>query len=97
MKIKTYCKEIDMNDFMQMQFDPEQCMITFIGVPCTEKLFFPSRKTAFEFYFEVIEGLYCEKKVIDLDHIQISYGHLNISALKETISERINNYIPDEK
>ena len=96
MKIKTYCKEIDLDDFMQMQFDSEQSLITFIGVQYTEKLHFPSRETAFEFYFEVIEGLYCEKKVIDLD-IQVSYGHLNISALKETISERINNYIPDEE
>ena len=97
MKIKTYCKEIDLDDFMQMQFDSEQSLITFIGVQYTEKLHFPSRETAFEFYFEVIEGLYCEKTVIDLDHIQVSYGHLNISALKETISERINNYIHDEK
>ena len=97
MKIKTYCKEIDMNDFMQMQFDPEQCMITFIGVPCTEKLFFPSRKTAFEFYFEVIEALYCGKKTVDLDHIQVSYGHVDISALKEIITERINNHEPDEE
>ena len=97
MKIKTYCKDIELDDFMQMQFDSEQSLITFIGVQYTEKLHFPSRETAFEFYFEVIEGLYCEKKVIDLDHIQVSYGHLNISALKETISERINNYIPDEE
>ena len=96
MKIRTYCKEIDLDDFMQLQFDPQQSMITFIGVQYTEKLYFPSNKTAFEFYFEIIEGLYTEKKKIDLDHIQVSYGHMDLYSLKEIANKRIKEYQPDE-
>ena len=97
MKIKTYCKEIDLDDFMQLQFEPEQSMITFIGVQCTERLYFPSNKTAFEFYFELIEGLYAERKVIDLDHIQVSYGHVDINSLKDTITDRLKSNDPYEE
>ena len=97
MKIHTYCKEIDLDDFMQLQFDPEQSMITFIGVQCTEKLYFPLNKTAFEFYFEIIEAMYSDRKEIDLDHIQVSYGHINLYSFKETANKRIKEYEPDEE
>ena len=72
-------------------------MITFIGVQCTEKLYFPSRKDGFEFYFEIIEGLYSEKRVVDLEHIQVSYGHVNINSMKEIIRDRLKNYEPVEE
>ena len=51
MKIKTYCKEIELNDFMYMKFEIEKNMITFIGAESTENICFPTRDKAFEFYF----------------------------------------------
>ena len=97
MKINTYCKEIDLDYFMQIQFDPEQSMITFIGVQQTEKLYFRSTKAAFEFYFEVIEAMYAGGKEVDMDYVHVAYGHISIVELKEIIRKRIKERKQDEE
>ena len=97
MKIKTYCKEIELNDFMYMHFDAEKSMITFTGAESTENICFPTRDKAFEFYFELIEALYTDRKELDVDNIQVSYGLIHIPTLKETARKRIKEYEPDEE
>ena len=97
MKIKTYCKEIELNDFMYMKFEIEKNMITFIGAESEENICFPTRDKAFEFYFELIEALYTDRKELDVDHIQVSYGLIHIPTLKESARKRIKEYEPDEE
>ena len=97
MKIKTYCKEIELNDFMYMHFDAEKSMITFTGAESTENICFPTKDKAFEFYFELIEALYADRKELDVDHIQVSHGLIHIPTLKETARKRIKEYEPDEE
>ena len=97
MKIKTYCKEIELNDFMYMKFEIEKNMITFIGAESTENICFPTRDKAFEFYFELIEALYTDRKELDVDHIQVSHGLIHIPTLKETARKRIKEYEPNEE
>ena len=52
---------------------------------------------AFEFYFELIEALYADRKELDVDYIQVSYGLIHIPTLKETARKRIKEYEPDEE
>ena len=97
MMIKTYCKEIELNDFMYMHFDAEKSMITFTGAESTENICFPTKDKAFEFYFELIEALYTDRKELVVDYIQVSYGLIHIPTLKETARKRIKEYEPDEE
>ncbi len=96
MIIKTYCKVISLDNYIQLRFDPESCMISFVGVGYTEKLCFPSKDKAFEFYFEIIEALYADKEEVDLEHIQVSYGEVNLCILKGIVKKKIKEYEPDE-
>ena len=51
MIIKTYCKVIPLDNYIELKFDPELCIITFVGVGYAETLCFPTKDKAFEFYF----------------------------------------------
>ena len=96
MFIKTYCKLLSLNNYIELKFDPELNMISFVSVGFAEKLFFPTKDKAFEFYFEVIEAMYADKEVVDLEHIQVSYGYVHLRNLKEAIKQKIKEYEPDE-
>ena len=97
MIIKTYCKEIDLDDYIHLKFDSEMSMITLVGAEKTEKICFPTKEKAFEFYFEIVEAMYTDKKEIDLEYIQVSYGLVNLFALKDIVAKRIKEYAPDEE
>ena len=96
MIIKTYCKIIPLDNYIEIKFDPELNMITFVGVGYCEKLCFPTKDKAFEFYFEVIEAMYADKEEVDLEHIQASYRSVNLCILKGIIKNKIKEYEPDE-
>ena len=96
MIIKTYCKVIPLDNYIELKFDPELNMITFVGVGYCEKLCFPTKDKAFEFYFEVIEAMYAEMEELDLEHIQASYSSVNLCILKGIIKNKIKEYEPDE-
>lgn len=96
MIIKTYCKVIPLDNYIELKFDPELNMITFVGVGYAEKLCFPTKDEAFEFYFEIIEAMYADKEEVDLEHIQVSYGRVNLCTLKEIIKKKIKEDEPDE-
>ena len=97
MKIKTYCKDIDLDEFMHILFNPKLNEITFNGVYSTERLYFPSTEKALEFYFEIIEAMYADVEQLDLEHIQASYDILHLGSLKNTVAERLKEYEPDEE
>lgn len=97
MKIKTYCKDIDLDNYMHMLFNPRLNEITFNGVNCTERLYFPSTEKALEFYFEIIEAMYADAKELDLEHIPTSYEILNLGSFKNAVAERLKEYEPDEE
>ena len=96
MIIKTYCKVIPLDNYIELKFDPELCIITFVGVGHAETLCFPTKDKAFEFYFDVIEAMYADKEEVDLEHIQASYSSVNLCILKGIIKNKIKEYEPDE-
>ena len=96
MIIKTYCKVIPLDNYIELKFDPELCIITFVGVGYAETLCFQTKDKAFEFYFEVIEAMYAEMEEVDLEHIQVPYGRVNLCTLKEIIKKNIKEYEADE-
>lgn len=96
MIIKTYCKVISLDNYIELKFDPELNMITFVGVGYADKLCFPTKDKAFEFYFEVIGAMYADMEEVDLEHIQVSYSSVNLCTLKESIKQKIKEYEPDE-
>lgn len=91
MKIKTYCKTIELNFYDEIFFDYEQSKISFTLEAYKEDIYFESANWAKEFYQEILEALYSNAEEIDLSHFIVVYGSLNIRDTISEINDRIKN------
>jgi hypothetical protein len=96
MIIRTYCKDICLEDYEFIDFEFENSMIAFIEGDVSEELYFGNRNMAMQFYFELIEAIHENREEIDLSHYMTAYSSLFIISAQELISERIKNFKSDE-
>ena len=96
MIIKTYCKDICLEDYEFIDFEFEKSMVAFSEGDVSEELYFENQNMAMQFYFELIEAIHENRDEIDLSHYMSAYASLFIISAQELISERIKNFKSDE-
>ena len=96
MLIKTYCKNIDLNQYGRIIFDANKIMIGFVCGIEQDEIYFLSRKTAMEFFMEIVEAMYNSRNELDLSHYIVTYNSLDIAQAEKEIYNRIINYSPNE-
>ena len=92
MIIKTYCKDICLEDYEFIDFEFEKSMVAFSEGDVSEELYFENQNMAMQFYFELIEAIHENREDIDLSHYMTAYSSLFIISAQELISERIKNF-----
>ena len=96
MIIRTYCKDICLEDYEFIDFEFEKSMVAFSEGDVGEELYFENQNMAMQFYFELIEAIHENREDIDLSHYMTAYSSLFIISAQELISERIKNFKSDE-
>jgi hypothetical protein len=96
MIIRTYCKDICLEDYEFIDFEFEKSMVAFSEGDVSEELYFENQNMAMQFYFELIEAIHENREDIDLSHYLTAYSSLFIISAQELISERIKNFKSDE-
>ena len=96
MIIRTYCKDICLEDYEFIDFEFEKSMVAFSEGDVSEELYFENQNMAMQFYFELIEAVHENREDIDLSHYMTAYSSLFIISAQELISERIKNFKSDE-
>ena len=92
MIIRTYCKDICLEDYEFIDFEFEKSMVAFSEGDVGEELYFENQNMAMQFYFELIEAIHENREDIDLSHYMTAYSSLFIISAQELISERIKNF-----
>lgn len=92
MIIRTYCKDICLEDYEFIDFEFEKSMVAFSEGDVSEELYFENQNMAMQFYFELIEAIHENREDIDLSHYMTAYSSLFIISAQELISERIKNF-----
>ena len=96
MIIRTYCKDICLEDYEFIDFEFGKSMVAFSEGDVSEELYFENQNMAMQFYFELIEAIHENREDIDLSHYMTAYSSLFIISAQELISERIKNFKSDE-
>lgn len=96
MIIRTYCKDICLEDYEFIDFEFEKSMVAFSEGDVSEELYFENQNMAMQFYFELIEAIHENREDIDLSHYMTAYSSLFIISAQELITERIKNFKSDE-
>jgi len=96
MIIRTYCKDICLEDYEFIDFEFEKSMVAFSEGDVSEELYFENQNMAMQFYFELIEAIHENREDIDLSHYMTAYSSLFIISAQELISKRIKNFKSDE-
>ena len=65
MIIRTYCKDICLEDYEFIDFEFEKSMVAFSEGDVCEELYFENQNMAMQFYFVLIEAIHENREEID--------------------------------
>ena len=87
MRVITFFKTIDLDDYNAICYDPEKLIVSFEAASESEVVYFSSRNLAEDFLLEIYESLESGFEEVNVRDHPFFYKKVNLIGLKEYIKK----------